>query len=617
MPLAARILCCYLASAVWAQPDPAAPWPVLGGDSRRTGRSAFAGPSLVGVGVRFTIAGLGPASLALGRDGAAFFLSSTPSPSLCAYNVSGVVPTQIWCASGLGSLGGVPAVAANGLVIVGSQNGSLYALSASMGTQVWQAMTFGSDVTSSALGLDGAVITGSRRGLIFALNGSSGALAWQNSLGNTSFPIYSSPTLAEAQGVAIIGVADSLVYGLDIATGIARWVFSAPGPISPPSVGDDGSAYFGVAQGDSRVFSLDAVSGSLRWTIAVCGPVAAAPALSSASVALAYAGSSCGTLYALSVATGASVWTFSTPQGVNGGAAVGADGVVYFSSDKVYALDGATGALQYASTVGSSPAMPLIGSDGALYVVTSSEILALQGCTPDVACGAAGDVSCAAGYSLNAFATACVRSQTPTASSSQSMTSSIINSLSQSSSLSSSRSSSLTRSQAQSASQTATQSESGSSRQTPSPSPSLSGSRSTGQTLSATPTRSQTQTQTPSQPQTPSAISATQARTLTPSPSPSSSSLGTALVDGTNASQALDPPSAIAALPSSSYSYAISVRFFESDTSCGPGVYSLTELVVLAATGGGGAGQIDALVQVRDREGSPAAWRTHRCSLRL
>ena len=95
------------------------------------------------------------------------------------------------------------------------------------------------------------------------------------------------------------------------------------------------------------------------------------------------------------------------------------------------------------------------------------------------------------------------------------------------------------------------------------------------------------------QPQTPS----TQAQTLTTSPSPSSSPLGTALVDGTNTSQALDTPSAVAALPSSSYSYAISVRFFESDTSCGPGVYSLTELVVLAASGGS---SIDALVQVRD-----------------
>lgn len=86
-------------------------------------------------------------------------------------------------------------------------------------------------------------------------------------------------------------------------------------------------------------------------------------------------------------------------------------------------------------------------------------------------------------------------------------------------------------------------------------------------------------------------VSTSQTGSVTSSPSPTQlpTPLGIALLDGTNATQASAALDSGVALPGGSSSFAASLRITETDASCGPGKYSLTELVLLASLVGGGS----------------------------
>jgi eukaryotic-like serine/threonine-protein kinase len=173
--------------------------------------------------------------------------------------------------------------------------------------------------------------------------------------------VISSP--AVANGMAYVGSTDGHLYAIDLAAGTQKWKFKTDARVvSSPAV-ENGVVYFGSY--DGKFYAVDAASGQLKWKFATAGerrfaakhihgglPEAetmpdpfdcylSSPAVSGASV---YFGSGDGNVYALDAATGKLNWKFQTGDVVHASPAI-ADGTLFVGSwdSYFYALDAATG----------------------------------------------------------------------------------------------------------------------------------------------------------------------------------------------------------------------------------------------------------------------------------
>ena len=165
----------------------------------------------------------------------------------------------------------------------------------------WRFAT-GGRVVSSAVAGDGAVYFGSDDGNVYSVNAATGKQLWQYTTGG---PVASTP--AVDGGRVYFGSYDGKFYALDAKTGRLQWKFAGGGerrfeakglhgmqPLTQTfpdpydvflssAVVADGGVYFG--SGDGNLYALDAATGDLRWKFHTGDVVHASPA---------YAG---GTLY--------------------------------------------------------------------------------------------------------------------------------------------------------------------------------------------------------------------------------------------------------------------------------------------------------------------------------
>jgi eukaryotic-like serine/threonine-protein kinase len=201
---------------------------------------------------------------------------------------------------------------------------------------------------------------------VYALDSTDGSQQWRFATGG-----YVSSTPAVADGTVYVGSQDDHMYALDAGTGTEQWRFEADGRIfSSPAVAD-GTVYIGSGWGDFAVYALDAADGTVQWRFETGGEVGSSPAVVDGTV---YVGSDDGYMYALDATDGTEEWTteigdFET-RGIHSTPAV-VDGTVYFGGGwdfSVYALDAATGAVQWRfeadGPVNSSPAV----ADGTVYI---------------------------------------------------------------------------------------------------------------------------------------------------------------------------------------------------------------------------------------------------------
>lgn len=288
-----------------------------------------------------------------------------------------------WRFTAGGPVTGTPIVV-NGIVLIGSYDGSLYALDASTGSPRWSfatgATAFERDmkvplgISGSATVADGAVYVGDADAVVHALDLGDGGHRWSASVEPApNGSIWSSPVVAEDH--VVVGVASvakeagfrGSVVALDRRNGRIRWQMH----MTPEGV--DGAGVFAVPAIDlvrrtvyaatqnaytarpapyGQVISmvaLDLDSGALRWSMAAppndgqTSPVAdvgfsASPGVVSVTVDgqsrdLVIEGQKSGVLWALDRDTGAVVWrTEISPPGPLGGmegtAAISADGIV-------------------------------------------------------------------------------------------------------------------------------------------------------------------------------------------------------------------------------------------------------------------------------------------------
>jgi outer membrane protein assembly factor BamB/endonuclease YncB( thermonuclease family) len=244
----------------------------------------------------------------------------------------------------------------DGVIYVGSLDGSVYALNSSSGPALWQ-FTTGAGILSSPAVADGVVYIGSQDTNLYAIDAASGRERWRFATGSE---VLSSPAVVD--GIVYVGGMDSYAYAIDAKTGEEIWKVRVGQAFSSPAV-VDGVVYIG---GGPTLYALDAKSGETKWSAPTGGPVESSPAVVNGAV---FVGNDSGTVLAVDRETGNELWRFAAGDAVISSPSV-ADGTVYFgSADKsVYALDATTGKVVWTYLTGdqitSSPAV----ADGVVYI---------------------------------------------------------------------------------------------------------------------------------------------------------------------------------------------------------------------------------------------------------
>ncbi|MGH2950817.1 MAG: PQQ-binding-like beta-propeller repeat protein, partial [Solirubrobacterales bacterium] len=162
-------------------------------------------------------------------------------------------------------------------VVIGTEDGTVYAFDRDDGQIAWQVDTAGAVKAGLALD-DGTLYGANYAGEVFAINAASGAIEWKSSTQGLSFdrggPVYSTP--AVAFGRVYLGSIDNRVYSFDAETGEIAWSHSTgdwayPGVAVADTDRAEPSVYIGSK--DQNFYALDAKTGDVRWQKDVGGIV--------------------------------------------------------------------------------------------------------------------------------------------------------------------------------------------------------------------------------------------------------------------------------------------------------------------------------------------------------
>ncbi|HLC00669.1 MAG TPA: PQQ-binding-like beta-propeller repeat protein [Candidatus Bathyarchaeia archaeon] len=267
---------------------------------------------------------------------------------------------ELW--TGVNSVNGVPAVS-SGRIFVGSIDHKMYSLNASTGDVLWSFQA-GGGIWSSPIVVENRVIFTSDDTKLYSLNASNGAQLWNR----TTWGSYTSPAFWNGT----VFVTGQALYAVNASNGEIDWSYSndASYPESSPVV-SDGKVFFST--GNSSVFSIDASNGTYIWGSKLSGQLSqSSPVAANGRLFL---GSDNGYIYSLNASSGSLLWRYETQGAISSSAAV-ADGKVFFaSSDRnVYAFAEGNGTLLWKYQLGQDDGN--IGSpaiyDGKVFIVSKS-----------------------------------------------------------------------------------------------------------------------------------------------------------------------------------------------------------------------------------------------------
>src|SRR5712691_10222377 len=270
-------------------------------------------------------------------------------------------------------------VVVDGLVLIPSWDGNLYALDEYNGAQRWVFSTSAPIYATPAVA-NGVVYLASRDSMVYALNEQTGSLIWQRA--NIS-PITSSPVYAD--GKVFYGtwfVKFNSVLMAVFTNNTVAWQYPGDDTIKSSPAVDNGRVIFG--QNNGYIVALNETTGLAIWKvpIGVAASISTAPALAYGRV---YVGADSNRFLAMNQTTGSIIWTFNIGA-FNATSAAVNNGVVYFGTGRgiLYALNATTGVQIWtypkAGTIGgisSSPALAL-GSNTLLFGSSDHSLYALN-----------------------------------------------------------------------------------------------------------------------------------------------------------------------------------------------------------------------------------------------
>ena len=175
----------------------------------------------------------------------------------------------------------------------------------------------------------GVVYIGANDGTVYALDAQTGLSLWSYKAGNT---VYSSPSVVN--GVVYIGGDTSgygSVFALNASTGSKIWSYQTDGSVySSPAVAS-GVIYIDSSSnaGGGEIYALNDSNGALLWNFATSGGELCSPAVTDSAV---YIGGNNGTVFAFRTSDGGSLWSYYTGGSMGWSSPAVADGVVYEGS---------------------------------------------------------------------------------------------------------------------------------------------------------------------------------------------------------------------------------------------------------------------------------------------
>ncbi|MFQ5770294.1 MAG: PQQ-binding-like beta-propeller repeat protein [bacterium] len=161
-----------------------------------------------------------------------------------------------------------PALSKN-ILIVGCDNGTLYALNAETGTLEWQIQTDAS-IQATPIVWNHTIFVGSADSLFYAFNLSDGTIQWTF---DAQRPLYQ--TAATDGKVVLFGASDGQFYCLNAETGKEIWRFRAKSVVSTAPVISGRVVYFGSL--DRRYYCLNLEDGRELWSHETKGRIRTSP----------------------------------------------------------------------------------------------------------------------------------------------------------------------------------------------------------------------------------------------------------------------------------------------------------------------------------------------------
>ncbi|HEU5219375.1 MAG TPA: PQQ-binding-like beta-propeller repeat protein [Gemmatimonadales bacterium] len=154
----------------------------------------------------------------------------------------------------------------DGVIYVGSGDGSMHAVDAGSGQRIWRAEAKGK-IRGTAVVAGSRVMFGTFDGLVYALDRRSGAELWKK---ERFGPIVTSTGLVADK--LIVGSRYGLLAGLDTATGTSAWRMQLWGSSAESEAEPAGGSLFLFGSSDLRRVSLmDAKDGRVLWRTDVFG----------------------------------------------------------------------------------------------------------------------------------------------------------------------------------------------------------------------------------------------------------------------------------------------------------------------------------------------------------
>lgn len=242
-----------------------------------------------------------------------------------------------------------------GIVVVKSDDGRLHAASATTGGMAW-ARPVGARVQTSLAAGEGFVFAADGAALI-ALDIATGREEWRfdHAAGFEVTPTY-------ANGRVYAGAFDGTFFAIEAASGTVGWSLRFDSPISSEATVADGVVYVAVGR---QLVAIDDSAGMVRWTSAAGDIVRAAPAAADGHV---YVLASPG-LKAFSAATGELLWSYQTDTFVNT-APLASQSLVIAGTFRRYvvAVDGTTGKLRWRYRTGGTVRATPVAAGGRIFV---------------------------------------------------------------------------------------------------------------------------------------------------------------------------------------------------------------------------------------------------------
>ncbi|MBS1718310.1 MAG: PQQ-like beta-propeller repeat protein [Armatimonadetes bacterium] len=343
-----------------------APWPKFKHDNQNTGRTAVAAGiahKSFAITWEFVTGGGIANSAAIGTDGTIYFVSTDSN----VYAVNGATGAEKWHFALDRGGNSSPLIGADGTIYVGG-GPVLHALSPTSGAEIWHfdvQSGFGNNIIATpVLTASNVICLADDRGIAYGVDATTGTQIWTF----TASSSIEGPMAVAADGTLYFSTGDDTTfnfYALDSATGAQKWIFNADDFMEGGvAIASDGTIYFG-----SRNKNLFAVNpnGTMKWTYAL-GGTRSTPAIGADGTVYAISDTN-GSCVALNGATGAKIWETSIVQDAVGSPAIASDGSLFVGGDKLYQLNGATGAQISVFNPGTSfrDASPSIGVDGTIY----------------------------------------------------------------------------------------------------------------------------------------------------------------------------------------------------------------------------------------------------------